>query len=214
MDKRIHCQTWYIIALIMLFYVFHAFLMETYVMTDEHLRAILIEQIEPQRAEIYIDRYRSFSKWMILLTPLHLCIRLVFITFWIQAPFLIQDPDLTFASCLRKVAWAQFAQVGKLAAQTVRMLGANSSTRNAYDFTSIPFSLSSVFASGSGYRQIPALFSNFNIFELLWVIMISEGLHALGRLKRKQIYPIVIILWSALLLLQWSLGTVITQWIS
>ena len=207
MRQTITLHTWQIVCALILFSMAQAFIIDEHLLSDELLQSILEQSIEPERTDVLIEDFRSFSRWSILLSPALLCLRLLFLTFWIQTPFLLQDLHLTFKKSLRIVAYAQFSHAAKSTFQIVHLI-------NNGTIGSAPLSMTAVLSGLAISHPLYSLASYINGFEVAWIIIISEGLFSMGRLKRQVIYPIVFLLWAALVLFQWTMGTVLIQWLS
>ena len=204
---------WLMLCMLMVFYAVHAFLVDKWMMSDRLIRTLLEHRIETFRTDFFIVKFRALSRWSILLSPLLLVLRLTFLTFWIQAPLMLKEMDLTFKTCYRVIVRAQFAHLALSIFQAGRWIVLKPSTLDAAMLGMIPFSLLSVFKSVPSSNPLYPLLGQLNAFEAVWITLVAEGLVRPGRLERQFLYPTVSLLWFLLILFQWTIGTVFIQWL-
>ena len=136
--------------------------------------------------------------------PFFLMIQITFFALLLQTPLVLMLIEIPFAKIFRLIAIASVASTLASAMQLLRLsfFDAHEISSNVLDL--MPFSLAG-FIDPSEYPK-SALFvlGKFNLFEVLWSLILYKGLATTGQIKKEQAAILVTLFWLALLLFQWG----------
>lgn len=155
--------------------------------------------MEEYRIDDLLRVIEKFQIWGYIATPLFIWLRLAFVAFLIQLPFMIKYIEIPFNDIFRIVA---FAYLVLLSADAVRFfylffLSKESITADALMMT--PLSITNLL-NRNNYSDIAYTFlSRINAFELIWGYVIYRGLYRTGKINKIDSLLVVISVWIGIL---------------
>ena len=203
-QNELEVKTWQLFLLLVLANLTLAWFYNQHVLTREVFHNIFAERLEASRIDEYFDFTRKLSIWGYIMQPFFLMIQITFFALLLQTPLVLMLIEIPFAKIFRLIAIASVASTLASAMQLLRLsfFDAHEISSNVLDL--MPFSLAG-FIDPSEYPK-SALFvlGKFNLFEVLWSLILYKGLATTGQIKKEQAAILVTLFWLALLLFQWG----------
>ena len=179
------------------------FLAGEFIFTREFYFSIFSDQIESARIDKYVDIVKRFSFWSVLLLPLFLAIRYAIVAFLLQIPLLINYIEIPFWYLFR---WVMYASVALIIGQIIYLLKLYPISKEIL-FKSLveiqPFSLATMINPEEYASNAIVILNQFNLFDMLWGIVLYIGLLKTGRIKKIDAVVVVLCVWTFLLFIQW-----------
>ena len=182
-----------------------AFMASQFIFTREYYYTIFSDQIESTRIDKYVDIINRFSFWSMVLLPLFLLIRYLFVAFILQIPLLIRYIEISFKYIFR---WVMFASIALMLGQVTHFL--NIYLTPAENISSLlykiqPLSLAATINPEEYDSNSIVILNHFNIFDLLWGSVLYLGLSKTGKIKKLDTFLLILCVWTLLLALQWAI---------
>ena len=182
-----------------------AFMASQFIFTREYYYTIFSDQIELTRIDKYVDIINRFSFWSMVLLPLFLLIRYLFVAFILQIPLLIRYIEISFKYIFR---WVMFASIALMLGQVTHFL--NIYLTPAENISSLlykiqPLSLAATINPEEYDSNSIVILNQFNIFDLLWGSVLYLGLSKTGKIKKLDTFLLILCVWTFLLALQWAI---------
>jgi hypothetical protein len=196
-------SNWHIFSCLAIINFLIAFLAREIIFTREFYYTLFSDQMELARIDKYVDVINRFSFWSLMIVPLILFIRYAAVAFIIQLPLLIRYIEISFKYLFR---WVMYASVTLTVGQAVHFLKIYFSMKK--DMTSSLFKIQplslATFVDPEGYSSNAlAILNQFNIFDMVWGIVLYIGLLKTGKIKKLDAFLLVLSVWIFLLLVQW-----------
>ena len=176
------------------------------VMTRDVYYNILSDQMEYSRIDQVYEAVKGYSIWGYLFVPLILWLRIAFVVLMTQFPFILRDIDIPFKQVFRAGCFGLlFLAVGSM----LRIIYLSSLPSDQVDktiLTFVPFSIAQFLDAEAYGTTAFAVLSSFNIFELLWILMISKGVASSGKVNKGDAILVTSFIWVIILVFQWGLG--------
>jgi len=214
MDKKIGLKdldmnddifsNWHIFLCLAIINFLIAFLAREFIFTREFYYSLFSDQMELARIDKYVDVIDRFSFWSLLIVPLVLFIRYAIVAYIIQLPLLIRYIEISFKYLFR---WVMYASVALTVGQVVHFLKIYFSLKkniSAALFKVQPLSLAAVVDPEEYTSNALSILNQFNMFDMIWGIVLYIGLLRTGKIKKLDAFLLVIGVWVFLLLVQWS----------
>jgi hypothetical protein len=181
-----------------------AFLASEFIFTREFYYTIFSDQMELTRIDKYVDIVSRFSFWSLLLVPLFLFIRYATVAFILQLPLLIRYIEISFKYLFR---WVMFASVALTIGQVVHFLNMYFTSKKNLSqshFKIQPLSLATMINPDEYAPNAIVILNQFNLFDMLWGIVLYIGLLKTGKIKKMDALILVLCVWTFLLGMQWA----------
>ncbi len=192
-------ETWQLYLLITILSIIISLAYQKIIMTQEVYYSIYGSQMEEYRIDDLIRFIEKFQIWGYIATPLIVWLRIAFVAFLIQLPFMIKYIEIPFNDIFRITA---FAFLALLSADAVRFfylffLPKESITADALMMT--PLSITNLL-NRNNYSDIAYTFlSRINVFEFIWGYVIYRGLYRTGKINKIDSLLVVISVWIGIL---------------
>ena len=182
-----------------------AFMASQFIFTREYYYTIFSDQIELTRIDKYVDIINRFSFWSMVLLPLLLLIRYLFVAFILQIPLLFRYIEISFKYIFR---WVMFASIALMLGQVTNFL--NIYLTPAENISSLlykiqPLSLAATINPEEYDSNSIVILNHFNIFDLLWGSVLYLGISKTGKIKKLDTFLLILCVWTFLLALQWAI---------
>ncbi|MFA3782332.1 hypothetical protein ABRY23_04625 [Melioribacteraceae bacterium 4301-Me] len=199
--KERFIETWQLYILITLLTLLISIAFQKFILTREVYYNLYSSQIEEYRIDDLIKLIEKMQFWGYLATPLFIWLRLAFVSFLIQLPFLIRYIEIPFNEIFRITT---FAFLALLAADAVRFFYLLFLPRDQYTaevLTMIPLSITNLL-NKNNYSDTAYLFlERINIFELIWGYIIYRGLYRTGKINKIDSLLVVMEVWAGIIVL-------------
>jgi hypothetical protein len=182
-----------------------AFLASEFIFTREFYYTIFSDQMELSRIDEHVDIISRFSFWSLLVFPLFLFIRYAVIAFIVQIPLLIMYIEISFKYLFR---WVMYASIPLILGQGIHFLKIYFTTDDPLYkalFKIQPLSLATLINPDEYASNAIVILNQFNIFDMLWCIVLYIGLLKTGKIKKRDALLLVLCVWTFLLFMQWAL---------
>lgn len=198
-------KTWQIFLLILLANLLLAWFHNNIILTREVYHNILSEQLDANRIDEYFDFTRKLSVWGYIVQPMLFWLQIMFFALLIHMPLVIMFIDIPFIQVFRIVTVASISPTILSFVQLLRLsfYHENEITRTALE--TIPFSLTNLLDPIEYSKSAYFVLGKFNLFEILWCIILYRGLVATAQIKRDTAMILVSLFWIVLLLFQWGI---------
>lgn len=196
---------WQIFTYLAIINFLMAFLASEFIFTREFYYTLFSDQMELSRIDKHVDIVSRFSFWSLLVLPFFLFIRYTAIAFIVQIPLLIRYIEISFKYLFR---WIMFASVTLILGQGVHFLNiyfTNEKEISTSLYKIQPFSLATLINPEEYAANAIVILNQFNLFDMLWCLVIYIGLLKTGKIKKRDAFLLVICVWTFLLVLQWVL---------
>jgi hypothetical protein len=182
-----------------------AFLAKEFIFNREFYYTVFSDQMELTRIDKYVDIVERFSFWSLLFIPLFLFIRLATVAFILQIPLLLRYIEISFKYLFR---WVMYASVFLTTGQVIHFLKiyfAVEKNLSKSIFQVQPVSLAAIVNPEEYTSDALVILNQFNLFDMLWVIVLYLGLLKTGKIKKMDAFLLVICVWIFMLSTQWAL---------
>ncbi|MBZ0182877.1 MAG: hypothetical protein K8F60_10505 [Melioribacteraceae bacterium] len=192
-------ETWQLYLLITVLSVIISLAYQKIIMTQEVYYSIYSSQMEEYRIDDLIRFIEKFQIWGYIATPLFIWLRLAFVAFLIQLPFMIKYIEIPFNEIFRITA---FAFLVLLSADVVRFfylffLPKELITADALMMT--PLAITNLL-NKNNYSEITYLFlSKINVFEFFWTYIVYRELYRTGKINKIDSLLVVMSVWFGIL---------------
>lgn len=181
-----------------------AFMASQFIFTREYYYTILSDQMELTRIDKHVDIISRFSFWSMLFLPLFLLIRYLVVAFILQIPLLIKYIEISFKYIFR---WVMFASLALTLGQVTHFLNiyftpAESISDTLYKIQ--PLSLATIIRPQEYASNAIVILNQFNLFDMLWGVILYVGLLKTGKIKKLDAFLLVIGVWTFLVVIQWA----------
>jgi len=180
-------------------------------MTRQVYHNLLSEQLEISRIDDYFNLVQKFSVWAYVFTPVVFLLRITFVSLLLQFPLVMKFIDIPLKQIFRVVTFAFIPLFFMSVIKTIWLLflPVHQITQETLAFTPLAFTN---FLNTSNYSQtVYGLLSNLNIFDVVWCIIVAEGLSRTGKLKKSDAYVLVLVIWTLILVFLWALLMYLTK---
>ena len=211
LEKSNAFKTYHIFLLLLLGIFINIWITQNHIMTREVYYNLLSDQLEISRIDDYFTLTQKFSIWAYVLTPIVFLLRITFVSLLIQFPLVMKFIDIPLKQIFRIVTFAFIPLFFMSVIKTIwlLLLSTHQITQETLAFTPLAFTN---FLNASNYgKTVYGLLSNLNIFEVVWCIIVAEGLTRTEKLKKNDAYILVLIVWTLILVFQWALFMYLTK---
>jgi hypothetical protein len=203
MIKNKIIPSWQIFISLVIFNLLITALANEFVYTRDFFYHLLSTQMESFRIDRYVDLIYRYSYWSLIMLPLILLIKFTFKAFVLQIPLLFQYIDISIYYLFRLVMLASLAlSIGHIMHYVLIYNSITDTNLHSLLLTK-PLSLANFFGTKNMTPSSLFILNQFNVFELLWVLIIIRGLLQTNKIRRYDIVLIVFSVWSFILILQW-----------
>lgn len=207
--KERFIETWQLYLLITLLSLIISFAFQKFILTREVYYTLYGSQMEEYRIDDLIKFIEKFKIWGYLATPLFVWLRLAFVAFLIQLPFMLRYIEIPFNEIFRITAFAFIALLAADAVRFIYLLFLPKEQYTAEALTMIPLSITNLL-NRNNYNDTAYLFlSKINVFEFVWGYIIYRGLYKTGKINKIDSFLIVMSVWLGILLFMIAINLVI-----
>ncbi len=203
-QANIQLKTWQLFMLLLLSVCTNIWIVQNHIMTQEVYHHLLSGQLEVSRIDDYFHFLRKISGWSYFLAPLILLIRIAFVALLIQFPLVFRFIDIPLRTIFRIVAFAALPLLIMTFLKNLWLVRLPASHISEQALAFMPLSLTNFIDYASFSKTNYGLLSNFNLFEVVWCIVIAEGLHSTKKMTRLDAFLMVLVIWTLILLFQWG----------
>lgn len=199
-DTR-HIETRQLYLSICIIAVIVSIAFQKFIMTQEVYYSLYGSQMEEYRIDDLIKFTEKFQVWGYIATPLLVWLRIAFVAFLIQLPFMLKYIEIPFNEVFRIAA---FAFIVLLSADIVRFfylyfLPPESITPESLTIT--PLALTNLL-NKANYSDIAySILSKINVFEFVWGYVVYRGLYKTGKIIKLDAMIVVLGVWIGILVL-------------
>lgn len=203
--KEIIIKTWYLLLIITVVSILISFAFQKIIMTREVYYSLYGSQMEDYRIDDYVSMILKFQIWGYLSTPLIIWLRIAFVAFLIQLPFMLKNIEIPFRDIFRIVTIAYFILLSEDVVKIFYLYFKPPEQITIDSLNFIPLALTS-FLEKNNYSVLSFSFlSKFNLFELLWCIVVYFGLVKTKKLENIDYILIVSFVWVGILALTFGI---------
>ncbi len=199
-------KTWQLYLILSTLSIIILMAYQKFVMTQEVYYLIYGNQMEEYRIDDLIKFLEKLQVWSYFATPLFIWLRLAFVAFLIQLPFLLKGIELSFNEIFRITVFAFFVL---LFADVFRFFYLFFLPKEMFTTDSLmitPLSITN-FLNKSNYSTIAYEFlTKINVFEFFWSLVVCRGLYQTGKVKKIDSILVVISVWTGILIMQTMLN--------
>jgi len=200
-ENDIMLKTWHLFFLIVIVSVLISIAFQKFIMTREVYYSLLGNQMEDYRIDDYMSLMRKFQVWGYIATPLIIWLRIAFVTFLIQLPFMLKNIDIPFKVIFRIIA---IAYLVLLSVDVIRFFylyfkPAAQITVDSLSF--MPLALTNLLNKNDYSEMIFSFLNKINLFELLWCVVVYFGLVKTKKMENIDYVLIVFFVWIGILAL-------------
>ena len=191
-------ETWQLFLIITVFSLLISFAFQKVIMTREVFYNLYGSQMEEYRIDDFISMMQKFQILGYVATPLIIWLRIAFVSFLIQLPFMLKYIEIPFKDIFRIVTIAYFVL---LSADIVRFfyLYFKPTEQITLDsLTFMPLALTNLLNKSNYSGAVFSFLSKINLFELAWGIVVYKGLTKLKKLENIDCALIVFGVWVAI----------------
>lgn len=197
-SNKITVKTWQLFLIITVLSLLLSFAFQKSIMTREVFYNLYGSQMEEYRIDDYFSMMQKFQIWGYVATPLIIWLRIAFVAFLIQLPFMLKYIETPFKDIFRIVTIAYFVL---LSADFVRFFylyfkPTEQITLNSLTFA--PLALTNLLNKSDYSDAVFSFLSKINLFELAWGIVVYKGLTKLKKLENIDCALIVFGVWVAI----------------
>jgi hypothetical protein len=200
-DDARRIETWQLYLSISILSVIVAIALQKFIMTQEVYYSIYGSQMEEYRIDDFIKFTEKFQVWGYIATPLLVWLRIAFVAFLIQLPFMLKYIEIPFNEVFRIAA---FAFMVMLSADIVRffyLYFLPSESISTESLTITPLALSNLL-NKTNYSDIAyTILSKINVFEFVWSYVVYRGLYRTDKINKLDSMPVVMCVWVGILVL-------------
>lgn len=199
-DTR-NIESWQLYLSICIIAVIVSIAFQKFIMTQEVYYSLYGSQMEEYRIDDLIKFTEKFQVWGYIATPLLVWLRIAFVAFLIQLPFMLKYIEIPFNEVFRIAA---FAFIVLLSADIVRFfylyfLPPESITPESLTIT--PLALTNLL-NKANYSDIAySILSKINVFEFVWGYVVYRGLYKTGKIIKLDAMIVVLGVWIGILVL-------------
>lgn len=210
-ERESRVKTGHLLLLVVVANMILMWLYNEFILTREAYHALLTEQMEQNRIDQYFDFLRRASLWSYIAMPVLLLLNFTCVALLIQMPLLLVFIEVPFKNIFRLVTWASLFMVLSEFARFFWTLSLEVSELSTNKLNMRPFSINQ-FLDEARYPELAyAILGRFNIFEILWCLLIYKGLVLTEKVKKEFASLLVFCLWVILLLFQWGVSAYFQQ---
>ena len=202
--RRQSIANWQIFAALLGINILLIWLVRAQVLRSEFIYQLFQEQIEMTRLDDQLELWRGWFNLNFILVPLALFLKLCFVTFVLQFPLLFLLEDVAYRDIFRVAMIAQLAMLAAAIIQVVILYLKPPLAPDMENLGRMPLSLAGLTGQYSSL-SIPArtIINRFNLFELIWCLIVYYKLKSLITMKSVDLVILVSAVWIFLLILQW-----------
>ena len=211
LEKSSSFKTFHLFLLLLLGISINIWITQNYIMTREVYYNLLSDQLEISRIDDYFTLTQKFSIWTYIFTPIVFLLRITFVSLLIQFPLVMKFIDIPLKQIFRIVTLAFIPLFFMSVIKTIwlLLLPTHQITQETLAFTPLAFTN---FLNASNYaKTVYGLLSNLNIFEVVWCIIVAEGLSRTDKLKKLDAYVLVLVVWTLILVFLWAFLMYLTK---
>lgn len=199
-DTR-HIETWQLYLSISILSILISIAFQKLIMTQDVYYFIYGNQMEEYRIDNLIKFTEKFQVWGCIATPLLVWLRIAFVAFLIQLPFMLKYIEIPFNEVFRIAA---FAFMVMLSADIVRFfylyfLPQESITPESLTVT--PLALTNLLNRTNYSEMVYSILSKINVFEFVWGYVVYRGLYKTGKINKVDSILVVMGVWIGILVL-------------
>jgi len=195
---------WHIFTFLAIFNFLIAFLASEFIFTRDFYYVIFSDQMEMTRIDQYVDIVKRFSFLSLLLIPLFLFIKFFVVSLILQIPLLIRFIEISFKTIFRWVMYASMALTVGQMVYYIKLYFTPKNSISAVHFKIQPLSLAVIIDPEEYTSTAIIVLNQFNIFDIIWGIILYIGLLKTGKIKRIDAFFLVLCVWTFLLTIQWA----------
>jgi hypothetical protein len=132
-------------------------------------------------------------------------LQITFFALLIQMPLVFMFIEIPFVQIFRVVALASMTSTLLSIAQLLRLSFYQANEITQATLETIPLSLANLINPYDYPKSALFVLGKFNLFEVLWCIIIYRGLAATRQIKKDTAMMLVAMVWIVLLLFQWGM---------
>ncbi len=204
--RELKLKTWHLFLFVLISNIVLMWMYNEYILTREAYHNILSEQMGPARIDEYFDIFRKVSVWGYVAQPIILLIQITFIALLIQTPLVLFFIEIPFQYLFRLVTWASLMMTVSIFFRFLWLFSLQPFEISKKILSTMPFSINHLLDASKYPMTAYMILGKFNIFELLWCVVLYKGLVATGRIKKEYAALLIYSIWTVLLLFQWGLA--------
>ncbi len=204
-------KNWQIFLLLLVFNIFLAIIMDSFVMTKETYHTLLSSRMESYQIDNFYMMVKHYSIYNYLLVPVILIIRVVTVTMLIQLFFLFSLQNLRFKEVFRITLLGLFIlSIGSF----VKILWLTSIPKDQLTqkiMGIMPLSLSNLINIANMDYILIGILNSINVFEIIWLFMIGFLIKLVCNVKFAKSILISFSVWILIFLFQLGFALYLTR---
>jgi hypothetical protein len=198
-------KNWQLFLFVTLVSLILTLLNDKFIMTKNVYNIMLSDKMESNRIDDYYEMIKRFSIYTYLAIPLILWLKITFIALLLQTPLMLKGIEVTFKETFRV---SVFANLSLILMSAIRYFILFFTPRINYTndlLTAIPGAVTNYISKESYSPVAYSFLSNFNIYEILWILIVFYGIAKLNKISRQDSFILAFSIWLGLTIFQISL---------
>ncbi len=187
------------------------YITQNFIMTHEVYYNLYSDRLEPHRVDEIVLMVKKFSIWSYPIAPLLLLIQLTFVALLIQLPLVFKFIDISFSRLFRIVSFAYIPLLIRQFVYIIWLLRLPANEINEKTLTFVPLAITNFVNSGDYPKHIYSFLGNFNLFEIVWVVVAIVGLYQTKKLEKIDAALIVFCVWTFIMIFIFVLITYLNK---
>ena len=195
-------KNWHFLVLFSLVTSVVIIVSDNYIYTREFYGFIYSKKYEPTIVDfLYVSKVK-FAIFKYLFVPIVIVLRVVMVSMLIQFNLMIRVIEIPFRKIMR-ISLLGYATLSLMPlAQMLNLLNIPIKEMTVNYLIIVPFSLASLLNIPNINSTLVSILGLINIFEVLWIVIITFGLKAISHLTTLNSFIISFSVWSLFLLFQ------------
>jgi hypothetical protein len=204
MHHRWQIKTWQGFVLLLLCECALSWYYKTEILTLDVYHNLYGDRLEAQRIDALFDMIERLSVWGYAAIPIIVWLRIAFVSLLLQMPLVFRFIDIPFRDIFRIVLKSSFLLLLLELVKLLHLSGLSSCALSQAELAYTPLSLNNWLNTGHFCTAAVSFLSHLNLFEIGWLAGMYWGLIKTKKLKKLDAGLVVLVLWTALIVLQWS----------
>jgi len=197
-------ETWQLFLLITAITMLVYFAFQKFIMTQEVYYSLYGSQLEEHRINDIISLTQKFQLWGLLATPILIWLRIAFVAFLVQLPFMIKFIEVPFKEIFRIITIALFLLLLSVVIRFYYLYFQPIENITSDLLTFTPLAITNLLDKNNYSDLVFSFLSKINLFELLWGVVIYIGLLKTKKLEKIDYALIVFGVWIGILVLTFA----------
>lgn len=204
-------KTWHLFMFIVMGMWINTWIVQNRILTLDVYHHLLSDQLASDRIDEVFFYTQKLSIWNYISAPFLLWIRITIICLLLQFPLVFQFIEIPFKQLFRLLSFAEISTLALTFFKTSWLMGLPSYRIVKEAFTFTPLAVIQLLDASRYSKALLGLISHLNVFEMIWCLIIINGLRKTGKIKRWNAVLLVLSVWILIAVFQWALIAYLTK---